>query len=667
MVTHRKRHVKLAIKTLLTIAGWKHFLKVLSRKEKIIFFALASAFLLSFVFLSTNFYFTRTEEKPSWGGTYTEGVIGSPRFINPIYSSASDVDRDLTELIYSGLMKYDEDGKVIPDLAKDYEILNDGKIYEIGLKNNIFWQDKEKLKADDIIFTIKTIQNPVYKSPIRPNWLGVEVEKVSDLKIRFILKDVYAPFLENLTLKILPKHIWEDISPENFPLSVFNLKPIGSGPFKIGSLDQDKNNGSVKSLDLIRNENYFGKIPFLEQISFRFFSTEKEIISAFNKGEIKGFAPRSPQNIPKTFFDLNLYSFSLPRYFAIFFNTEMASILSQKEVRYALNYATNKQEIVKKVLSEKGRVVISPILPEIYGFQSPSIQEYNPGKAIEILEEAGFKKVGDERIKTVKKTPVFQFKNDLNIGSRGTEVKELQKCLAKDKEVYEGDITSYFGELTKNAVIRFQEKYKSEILAPWNLEKGTGKVSKSTRAKLNELCFSNSEETIKLKLSLSTIEESSLSEVASILKNQWEAIGIDLEIKTFGLSSLEQDIIKPRNYEMLLFGEVLSLIPDPFPFWHSSLRKDPGLNLASYNNKKSDQLLEQARQALDLSERKEKLEKFQELLIEDSPAIFLYSPDYLYFVSKEIKGIKDNKTIVDPSKRFSNIENWHIKTKRLWK
>jgi peptide/nickel transport system substrate-binding protein len=150
------------------------------------------------------------------------------------------------------------------------------------------------------------------------------------------------------------------------------------------------------------------------------------------------------------------------------------------------------------------------------------------------------------------------------------------------------------------------------------------------------------------------------------VQSQWENLGVEIEIETFNISTLEREIIKPRNYETLLFGEVLGAIPDPFPFWSSLQKKDPGLNLSLYENKKCDKLLEEARKSLDENERKEKLEEFQDLLIKDAPAVFLYNPDYLYFVSKEIKGI-DAKIIANPSKRFIGIENWYIKTKRAWR
>ena len=109
----------------------------------------------------------------------------------------------------------------------------------------------------------------------------------------------------------------------------------------------------------------------------------------------------------------------------------------------------------------------------------------------------------------------------------------------------------------------------------------------------------------------------------------------------------------------------MGLIPDPYPFWHSSQKRNPGLNLSLYNNKEVDKLLEEARQTLDERERLKKYQEFQEIMIEDVPVVFLYSPDYLYPVSKEIKGI-DKGLVADPSKRFVGIEDWYIKTKIAW-
>jgi ABC-type transport system substrate-binding protein len=656
---------------------WGQFFKILTKKEKGLFLLLVFLFSGSLLFLGNNFYFKNTKVQPAEGGTFTQGVVGQPRFINPIYSSANDPDRDLVELIFSGLMKYDENGNLVYDLAQEIKTEPDGKTYRVFLKDNVFWSDSNsnsipfKLTADDVVYTIETIQNSDYKSPLRANWLGVEVEKINDLEIVFKLKNPYSAFLENLTLKILPKHIWQDVSYQNFPLSIYNQKPIGSGPYRFGDFVQDNFSGYIKSVTLKINSKYFGKKPNLEKINFVFFKDEEELISSVKKGEINGFSLSFAENesLVKDYL-FQSYHFSMPRYFAVFFNPDKSKPLAEIKVRQALNYGTNKQEIINQAINSDAIAVDSPILPEIYGFAAPEKKyQFDLEKAKSLLDEAGYKETESGiREKTLTKQPAFQFKSNLQSGSSGTEVEELQKCLAKYPDVYpSGEVTGSFGAKTKEAVINFQEKYADEILKPSGLTKGTGTVLSSTRKKLNELCAKTSEEKTILKISLTTINQPTMVKVADILRSQWKALGVEMEIKIINeVSTLEKETIKSREYESILFGEVLGKNPDPFPFWHSSQKKDPGLNLAIYDNKEADKLLEEARQALNDEERNKKLENFQNIVIADAPCVFLYSPDYIYFVSKEIKGIQE-KMITDPSKIFTNIENWYIKIKRAWK
>lgn len=646
---------------------WFQFFKILSKKEKILFSLLFFLTFWSFTFLLINFYFANTEIKPAPGGIFVEGVIGFPQYINPIYAPLNDVDHDLTELLFLGLMKYDEKGEIVPDLA-DCQIQEKGKIYDCNLKENIFWSDGQKLTTDDVIFTIKIIQDPEYNSPLRANWLGVEIERISDSTLRFKLKNPYPPFLEYLTLKILPKHIWEKISAQNFRFSEQNLNPVGSGPYEFKEL---KKNGLGKpiSLTLVSNPNYYGKKPNLSQITFNFFEKEEDLIWAFQTKEIQGFSVFDPRNYKSLKEYCCAFSFFMPRYFAVFFNPEKSKVLNEKDVRVALNYAVNKGEILEKVLENQGEITDSPILPEIYGFSLPkTFYQFDLEKAKEILENAGFKETETgKRVKTIQKEIEFQFKSDLKVGSRGKEVEELQKCLAKDPEIYPGgEITGFFGNSAKEAVIKFQEKYKEEILDPWGFKQGTGIVSKTTREKLNEICFETPAENLPLSFCLTTINQPFLIEIANLLKEQWKDLGADIEIKTFDLPVLERDIIKPRDYEALLFGQALGLILDPYPFWHSSQKKDPGLNLALYENKTIDKLLEEARKTQDFQERTKKYEEFQNTLINDAPTVFLFNPDYFYLVSSEIKGVGP-KIIVNPSQRFSGVENWYIRTQRVLK
>jgi peptide/nickel transport system substrate-binding protein len=650
---------------------WKRIFKILQKKEKIALLILFIFALGSSIFLLTGFYLNHTKIAPANGGSYIEGTVGQPRFINPIYGETNDVDRDLIELIFSGLMTYDKDGKLVGDLVDSYKISEDGKTYEFKLKDNILWHDSKPVTSEDVVFTIQTIQNSDYKSPLRANWLDVDTEIISDKSFRLTLKSPYNSFLENCTLKIIPKHIWENILPENFVLSFYNLQPIGSGPYKFKNLRQT-DAGFIKSITLKSNPQYYLGTPHISEISFNFFEKKEDLVKAADKKEIDGFSSAFLNGSvpPKEFIP---YSFTTPRYFAVFFNIagqtgQKSNIFSDQKVRQALNYGVNKDEIIsqlgsdilKKYGIETFHVVESPILPDFFGYKNPSeTYGYDVDKAKGLLDEAGFKeKEGGPREKNITKTPAFQFKTTLSTGSQGSEVEELQKCLAKDPDIYQGEATGYFGKSTKEAVVKFQNKYSLDIT-------NFGVVGKTTRQKLNEICTPPPQETLPLQFVLTTVNQPSMIQAANILKSQWEKIGAAVDIRALSILDLKS-AIKDREYDSLLYGEALGMLLDPYPFWYSSQKIDPGLNLTGYDNGDVDKLLKEGRETLEESEKEEKYESFQDILIKDSPAVFLYNSDYFYLINNKIKGIEAKK-IADPAKRFFDIENWYLKTRRVWK
>ena len=495
----------------------------------------------------------------------------------------------------------------------------------------------------------------------------MDVERVSDFKLRFHLLDPYAPFLERLTLKILPVHIWKTVSPENFPLSSYNLQPIGTGPYEVQSIDQERSSGSIKEIRLARNTEYHNDSPFLESITFRFFEDEETLLREVTRGTIQTFSLSSVESIAKMNNPaFSSYLFSFPRYFALFLNQDAPldqNALEDKEVRQALRLLLDKDQLIQDVFGGRARVVHSPFLPDIYGFEQPEqIQQKDEQTALALLKEQGFIEQNGKIVKPVQSLDALQV--DLVKGDSGDQVRKLQQCLTQDSEVYpEGTVNGTFGPLTQKAVIRFQEKYAKEVLAPIGLTSGTGKAGPLTREKLNELCFTAKDEFTPLQITITTGEQPSLEAVAQALKKQWETSGIAVEIRTFSPSALERDVIKPRDYQTLLFGEILGTIPDPFPFWHSSQVEDPGLNLASYENKQIDKLLEDARKELDGQERARLLGEAQDIILEDVPAIFLYDLDFVYFASKDVQGIEGG-TIANPSQRFSRSALWYTDTKR---
>ncbi len=660
---------------------WKQIFKVLKRSEQIILLTFLVLSISSLCFLVTNLYLGATKSVPSFGGTYKEGVVGQPRFINPIYGETNDVDRSLIDLVFSGLMTYDKDGNIVKDLAKDYTVSGDGKVYTFTLHDNILWHDGQRLTADDVIFTIRTIQNSDYKSPLRANWIDVVAQKVSDTSLSLTLKQPYNSFLENCTLKIIPAHIWQNILPENFTLSAYNLQPIGSGPFAFSNLVQAKT-GFVETLDLQSNRRYFGSPSFISNISFTFFNNISDLAKSASSGQIDAFTIEAAdktsidaigKKINRSWLGNNTFSayhFSLPRYFAVFFNNQKSSIFSDPNIRKALTYATNKPDLIEKINSENTlqkesiRPANSPILADFYGFAEPSNPyPFDTVKAAALLDQAGFKLNSQGvREKTVTKKPAFQFKNYLKVGSKGNDVTLLQGCLTRlddnFKTLLEGETNGTYGKGTENAVTEFQKKYLPDA-------KPTGETGAGTRTKLNELCITQPSNIQPLAFTLVTVNQPQLVEAANMLKNYWQSVGVSVTINAANISELK-NIIKNRSYDALLYGETLGMEPDIYPFWYSSQKVDPGLNLSEYENKDADKLLKDARQTSDKNQKARDLEKLQQMIINDAPALFLYNPDYLYWIHDNVTGI-DTTRIADPAKRFSNVTNWYLTTKRVWK
>ncbi|PIR89015.1 MAG: hypothetical protein COU07_03955 [Candidatus Harrisonbacteria bacterium CG10_big_fil_rev_8_21_14_0_10_40_38] len=157
-----------------------------------------------------------------------------------------------------------------------------------------------------------------------------------------------------------------------------------------------------------------------------------------------------------------------------------------------------------------------------------------------------------------------------------------------------------------------------------------------------------------------------LIETADRIAKNWESIGIHINLVTLSPSEITGNVIKTRNYDMILFGNILKGNPDIFSFWHSSERFHPGLNLAMYENKTVDSLLESIRKNFDGPSRENDIKKLQTLIRNDFPVVFLYSPTYLYAITKNLGGF-DEKLIPSPSNRFDHIEKWYLKTKRVIK
>ncbi|MCK9578460.1 ABC transporter substrate-binding protein [bacterium] len=654
-----------------SVSQWAQFFKILTKKEKIFFIVLIIAFFSSLFYSSISFYYNNTELVPSYYGVLHEGMIGQPQFINPLYAQTSDTDKALLELVFSGLVKYDNKGNVTPDLINEFHFSDNGKTFEFSIKENAKWQDGKQLTMDDIVFTINLIQDPTYMSPLQGYWTNVEVIKNSDYKGIIKLKQPYSGFLDNLAnVKIMPKHVWEGMPVTaiiaNAELNLSN--PIGSGPYAVESVIQNQNskNKRIRSITLVSNSNYYDKKPYIPKIKITFLSEKNDLAYLLRIGALDaGYIDNAVYN--NDFRSAEDKDIMNADYFGVFFNN-VKDPVSKKEVRVALSYATNKKEILD-IIGEEGYIVNSPILSDFYGIQEPSIKyEYDIEKAKELIQKQGFELRDGVLTKIVKKSTGFELKHDLKVGDNGSEVKKLQECLARDRDVYpDGTANGNFGEATKKAVIAFQEKYADEILKPSGLDKGTGKVMGETKKKLNSLCFTVPDESTQLTINLKTVNNPTLKKVATKIKEQWEKIGVKVEVSELNTNDIKK-VIRDKDYDAILFGEKFSSTPELLPYWHSSQIFDPGWNLAVYQNEDLDTLLEQSRLFANPydEERVKKLVEIQEKIMSDNPAIFLYSTNYNYILNKKVKGFSVQKAF-DQSRVFDDTPNWYLTEQRVWK
>ncbi|MGB9847899.1 MAG: ABC transporter substrate-binding protein [Minisyncoccia bacterium] len=556
---------------------WKNFWHSLSRTERLIFWSAVVIMAISIVSYSLYYYFTSTTVVPRVGGSVREGYVGQPTTLNPVFA-ANEIDQSLCNLVYSGLLKSDGKGGIETDLADSYEKSSDGRHWVVRLRKDVFWHDGVPFTADDVIFTISTIQNSETNSPYRVAWQGVTVTKISDYTLTFDLKNPYAFFEENLKQKIIPKHIFDGIPLVNIKsLSQYNFEPIGTGPFKYQKFDVDKK-GYINYYIFVANPRYYNGRPYINNYIVKFYKSENEMLKAFEYHQLDLINNISANNLENINRSHNLYTYILPQYFAVFFNGNISRVLADKNVRYALNYATNRFEILDKVFNQLAEPVEGPLLRWMKGYETDLNYEYSVDKAKQILLDSG-----------------------------------------------------------------------------WSDNDGDGILEK---------VLNKGENPTPLKFTLTVPSANFLIETASLLKKQWREIGADVTIQIVNPQELQENYLMTRLYDALIYGNIINQDPDLFPFWHSSQKFYPGLNLALYENQVVDKLLEEVRMNASSEAKSKDLTKIYSLILSDAPAVFLYNPKVLMVTTPSLK-IENLKRINISADRYFNVHQWYLKTKRV--
>jgi len=277
--------------------------------------------------LAVSFLILRYTPEP----TFIEGVVGQPTELNPAAEPRNEIDAAIEALLFRSLFKYNSTGRLTKDLVESYEIKDKGRVYEIKLKEGIFWQDGYPIVADDIKFTLS--QDPTFAE--------ATIEVVEDRLVRFKLGNPLASFLSLLTKPIAPSHL----AGTNQPLAI-----IGSGNFKVWEV---KRNGGVNEITLQNlREGEVGKLVF------KFFQTQTDLEEAAKRGEVDAFFSDSFVHPSFTKYTTPLYS----RYFGIFFNLDSRNrLVKSPAFRKAAARKTPITTLINEVIKGEGKPMRGPM------------------------------------------------------------------------------------------------------------------------------------------------------------------------------------------------------------------------------------------------------------------------------------------------------------------
>lgn len=358
-------------------------------------------------------------EKPTKGGKIVYGMTGDPVTFNPILSTDTTSGFVISR-VFNGLVRANEKLELIPDLAESWEFSNDGLVWTFHLRKDVYWHDGTKFTSADVKYTYEAIKHPDYTGVRKTDFKPItKIEAPDDYTVKLYLDKPYAPLLSKLTIGILPKHVYEDTEIAKMKEHPANMNPIGTGPYKF----KEWQKGQYILLEA--NDNYFGEGPYIEQIIVKFYQDNQVMLAALEKGDIDymgAIPPDDVERVKEKYSDRFVFK-EFPRNGYTYIGLKQTHpILQDKLVRQALMYGLNREQIVNDVLKGYGTVMNANIPPVSWAYAGDVLNPYpyDPEKAKQLLEQAGWKTVGPDGIR-VKDGQRLSFKILASTGNKQRE------------------------------------------------------------------------------------------------------------------------------------------------------------------------------------------------------------------------------------------------------
>lgn len=480
---------------------------------------------LLFYLLAVNLYAT----------TLHLATSSNPARLNPLLATDSS-SSEIAGFIFNGLVKYDKDSAtIIGDLAEKFYFENETSLV-FELKKNVKWHDGESFTSKDVLFTYKTLLSPKISSPYSANFRFVkEVQIIDTYSLRVIYKQAYFKALETWMMGIIPEHILAN--DENLMSSKFNKNPIGTGAYKLHTLEHSKN------IILEANSDYFMGKPHIKRISFHVIAdpVTRFLMLKSQSLDIGSIEPMQfERQLSDEFFkNFNIYELISRSYTYLGFNLRREKFKNPK-VREALSLAIDREELVEILFFKHAKVCTGPFLP--------ATSAYNP-----------------------------------NVKAPKQDILKAKRLLAEAG--YSEENPFEFEIVTSN----------SSSIRPY---------------------------------------------AAQILQHQLKKVGVIVTLRIMEWQAFLNMVVFPHEFDSVLLGWGLSPTPDPYLFWHTDSDKKGGFNLVGYDNPKVDILIDESQSIIDRERLAILWQKMFKMITDDNPYLFLYIPNSITSVDKDIKNIE---------------------------
>ncbi|MFC1657032.1 peptide-binding protein [Candidatus Moduliflexota bacterium] len=498
---------------------------------------------------------------PVTGDTIVRGSIGDASTLLPIVASDS-ASFDIADLVYDGLVRYDEELNIEGALAESWDISPDGLEITFHLRPDVRWHDGAPFTAEDVRFTYELLVDPATPTAYAGDFREVRKFEVLDSRsVRVTYEKPFAPALISWGMYMLPKHLLQGGDLTASPLA---RHPVGTGPYRFREW------AAGERIVLEANDDYWEGRPNADRYVYRVIPDTATMFLELRAGGVDWMNLDPVQYSRQTETDYFRENFNRHRYLDfrytyLGFNLENP-LFSDRRVRQAIAHAVDKQELVDIVLLGLGQPVTGHYRPDTWA-HNPDVRRYpyEPEKARGLLAEAGWTDSDGDGWLDRKGKP-FTFTILTNQGN-----KRRQRS-------------------------------------------------------------------------------------AEIIQGRLREVGIDVSIRIIEWAAFLKDFVKPRNFDAIILGWMTTPDPDAYDVWHSSKTGPDELNHVSFRSAEADELLEKGRSTFDREERRRAYFRFQEILAEEQPYVFLYAPESLPVIHSRFRDVMVGAQGVTTS----NLINWWV-------